>query len=116
MLWKKGGRITIRTRRVINAADDDIEAHLPMVKISIEDTGCGISEENLKRIFDPFFTSKEVGKGTGLGLSVSYGIISAHGGRIEVESQIEKGTTFRIFLPVSPASGEDVSSSSGREE
>ncbi|CAG4884924.1 putative Histidine kinase [Georgfuchsia toluolica] len=78
---------------------------LPMVEIVIKDTGCGISEANLKRIFDPFFTSKEVGKGTGLGLSVSYGIIKAHEGRIKVESTVGAGTTFRIYLPILPPSG-----------
>lgn len=72
---------------------------VPTVEFSISDTGCGIPEANLKRIFDPFFTSKEVGKGTGLGLSVSYGIIKSHGGEIKVESAVGEGTTFRIFLP-----------------
>jgi len=72
---------------------------LPVVEIAISDTGCGISKANLQRIFDPFFTSKEVGKGTGLGLSVSYGIVKAHGGEIEVESTVGEGTTFRVFLP-----------------
>ena len=73
-----------------------------MVEISIIDTGCGIPEENLQRIFDPFFTTKEVGKGTGLGLSISYGIVTAHGGTIEVESRVGTGTTFRIYLPIEP--------------
>jgi two-component system NtrC family sensor kinase len=114
---EKGGDITIQTRRVLKAADDEIgEAQPPVVEISITDTGCGISKENLKRIFDPFFTSKEVGKGTGLGLSVSYGIVSAHGGTIEVESQIDEGTTFRIFLPVCPSQGESVSCTSGGQQ
>lgn len=72
----------------------------PMVEISITDTGYGIPEANLQRIFDPFFTSKDVGKGTGLGLSVSYGIVKAHGGKISVESVVGAGTTFRVHLPV----------------
>jgi two-component system, NtrC family, sensor kinase len=72
----------------------------PMVKISITDTGSGMSEETKQKIFDPFFTTKEVGKGTGLGLSISYGIIEKHKGKIEVNSEIGKGTTFIISLPV----------------
>jgi two-component system NtrC family sensor kinase len=73
-----------------------------MVEVSVADTGCGIPKENLKRIFDPFFTSKGVGKGTGLGLSVSHGIVKAHGGTIEVESKVGEGSTFRIYLPLEP--------------
>ncbi len=75
-------------------------APAPTVEIAIRDTGCGIPEANMQRIFDPFFTSKEVGKGTGLGLSVSYGIIKAHGGLIKVESSVGIGTIFRILLPI----------------
>ncbi|GAM08872.1 signal transduction histidine-protein kinase AtoS [Geobacter sp. OR-1] len=69
------------------------------ILVEISDTGCGIPEANLKKIFDPFFTTKE-NKGTGLGLSVSYGIIESHGGMIEVSSEVGKGTTFTIMLPV----------------
>ena len=67
---------------------------------SFEDTGCGIAPENLHRIFDPFFTTKPEGQGTGLGLSVSYGIIASHGGRIEVSSEVGKGSTFTVYLPL----------------
>ncbi|MFZ6027088.1 MAG: sensor histidine kinase [Chloroflexota bacterium] len=67
--------------------------------IRIQDTGSGIAPENLKRIFDPFFTTKPEGQGTGLGLSMSYGIIANHHGRIDVQSELGKGTTFTIFLP-----------------
>jgi len=70
------------------------------VEITISDTGCGISEEDQKNIFEPFFTTKEEGKGVGLGLSVVYGIITNHNGSIEVESEVGKGSTFRILLPV----------------
>ena len=80
-----------------------------MVVISVVDTGCGIPEKNLRRIFDPFFTSKDVGKGTGLGLSVSHGIIEAHGGLIEVESKVGEGSTFRVFLPLNPPAAETAS-------
>lgn len=71
-----------------------------MVYIEICDTGKGISKDDLNRIFDPFFTTKPVGKGTGLGLSLSYGIVQKHGGSIELESEVGKGTTFRILVPV----------------
>lgn len=70
------------------------------VRISIADTGPGIPESSLERLFDPFFTTKPVGKGTGLGLSICYGIINKMGGRIDVESQMGKGTTFHVVLPV----------------
>lgn len=70
------------------------------VAIGVQDTGVGISPENLTRIFDPFFTTKPAGEGTGLGLSVSYGIVSHHKGHIQVESQAGQGTTFTVLLPV----------------
>jgi len=68
--------------------------------VEVSDTGKGIAPEHLKKIFDPFFTTKPIGKGTGLGLSLSYGIIQKHHGRIEVQSEPGKGTTFRVWLPV----------------
>jgi signal transduction histidine kinase len=71
------------------------------VMLSVRDNGSGISRENLMRVFDPFFTTKEFGKGTGLGLSVASTLIKAHGGKIEVESQLGVGTRFVITLPVS---------------
>ena len=70
------------------------------VEISIADNGCGISPENMKNIFTPFFTTKPVGKGTGLGLSICFGIIDKMGGSIEVSSEKDRGTTFTIRLPV----------------
>jgi len=73
---------------------------LENVKIEFIDTGSGIPKENLKRIFDPFFTTKTVGKGTGLGMSISYRVISDHNGKIEVESELGKGTKFTITLPI----------------
>jgi len=82
------GTITVRSR-----------LDLKHIIIEISDTGCGIEEEILPKIFDPFFTTKEVGKGTGLGLSVSYGIVSKFGGDIEVQSKVNKGSTFKIKLP-----------------
>ena len=70
------------------------------VWVEVADTGCGIQPKNLKHIYDPFFTTKPVGTGTGLGLSITYGIVRKHGGRIDVESEPGKGTTFRVSLPV----------------
>ena len=70
------------------------------VEISISDNGCGIPEEKLDKIFDPFFTTKERSNGTGLGLSICYGIIKRHNGSIEVKSEVNHGTTFKIKLPV----------------
>ncbi|MCH7535006.1 MAG: sensor histidine kinase [Bacteroidetes bacterium] len=69
------------------------------VNISIKDSGCGISEEVRPRVFDPFFTTKEIGEGMGLGLSISYGIIQTHKGTITLESEVGKGTEFKIYLP-----------------
>lgn len=71
-----------------------------MVYVSISDNGCGIDPKYLKRIFDPFFTTKPVGEGTGMGLSVTYSIIERHGGTIEVESAVGRGTSFIIAIPV----------------
>ncbi|WP_317203937.1 ATP-binding protein [Janthinobacterium sp.] len=88
---KERGTITIRT----GCAND-------WVWIEVGDTGCGIAPENLNRIFEPFFTTKPVGSGTGLGLSLSYGIITKHGGKFEVASEVGKGTRFTIRLPVNP--------------
>ena len=78
------------------------EAH-GWVDLQISDTGCGMNAEQLKRMFDPYFTTKEPGKGTGLGLLITKKVIEDHGGTIEVESEQGKGTTFRLTLPSSKA-------------
>jgi two-component system, cell cycle sensor histidine kinase and response regulator CckA len=102
-----GGSITITAEAVsINAAQ--VESHPEgrtgqFVCITVSDTGTGIYPEYLPRIFEPFFTTKEAGKGTGFGLATVYGIVKQHRGWIEVSSQLGKGTTFKIFLPVSTA-------------
>lgn len=83
------GTITIRTGR---EGDE--------VWVDIADTGQGIASEHMQKIFDPFFTTKPVGKGTGLGLSLSYGIVQKHHGRLEVKSELGKGSTFRVWLPL----------------
>jgi signal transduction histidine kinase len=71
-----------------------------MVSISIRDTGCGIAPDTIDRIWDPFFTTKEVGKGVGLGLALTYNIVKRHGGEIEVESRLGEGSQFTVLLPV----------------
>ncbi|WAC73061.1 ATP-binding protein [Roseateles sp. SL47] len=75
------------------------------VRIEVEDTGSGMTEDVRRRIFEPFFTTKPVGKGTGLGLSLSYSIIQKHAGRVEVESTPGVGTTFKVWIPIRPPSG-----------
>jgi len=93
---EQGGTIIISTGISLSASDTDQKG----VEITIADTGCGIQHEDLDKLFDPFFTTKEVGKGTGLGLSVSYGIVQRHGGTIRVQSEIDRGSTFTIWVPV----------------
>jgi PAS domain S-box-containing protein len=89
----QGGALAVATR-----------AHAAgQVEIRFADTGCGIPPENLSRIFDPFFTTMPVGQGAGLGLAISYAIVQRHQGAIEVESEVGKGTTFTVRLPVSSA-------------
>jgi two-component system, NtrC family, sensor kinase len=76
------------------------EAGQEGVEIGIADTGCGIPPEHINKLFDPFFTTKEVGQGTGLGLAVSLGIVQRHGGSIRVQSEVGKGSTFTIWVPL----------------
>jgi two-component system, cell cycle sensor histidine kinase and response regulator CckA len=98
-----GGKLAVRTANV-TAGESAQLAHKGMpaadyVRIDIADTGTGIAAEIIDKIFEPFFSTKEVGKGTGLGLSTVYGIVKQTGGFIYVDSQPGKGTTFHIFLP-----------------
>jgi len=90
---EQDGTVTIRTRRGISRHE--------AVIAEVIDEGQGIARADLPKIFDPFFTTKAPGRGTGLGLSICYGIITEHGGRIEVDSAVGAGSTFRILLPAS---------------
>ncbi len=93
---QSGGKITIKTGLSLSSRKTERKG----IELSITDTGCGIPQENLDKLFDPFFTTKEVGQGTGLGLAVSYGIVERHGGTIRVQSEVGKGSTFTIWLPL----------------
>jgi len=85
------------------------------VALSVEDTGCGMSEENLSRLFDPFFTTKSVGEGTGLGMSVSQNLAKRLGAHIEVESQVDEGTVVTVHLPVDRRAVVGVNQATGTE-
>ncbi len=86
------------------------------VAIAVQDNGIGIAEKNIQRIFDPFFTTKSEGEGTGLGLSVSFGIVTRHGGKIDVESQPGLGTTFTVLLPTEQQEGVQTEGGAQQEE
>ena len=88
-----GGDLTVRTRQPQREG-------APRVEFEIADTGRGIPPEDLDRVFDPFFTAEPTGKGTGLGLALSYGIVMEHGGRIQIDSEVGRGTTITVPLPV----------------
>ena len=89
-------RGTITARTGVEGKENDARD----VWFEVSDTGCGIAKEIMPRIFDPFYTTKVVGKGAGLGLSLSYGIVKAHDGRIDVSSELGSGSTFRVTLPL----------------
>jgi signal transduction histidine kinase len=93
----RGGALTIKTRQTPPTLSSEDGRWL---EISITDNGIGITEESKKRIFDPFFTTKKMGEGTGLGLSICEKIIKEHSGRIDVESEVGKGSTFSVYIPV----------------
>jgi signal transduction histidine kinase len=90
----EGGKLTLKTLLSQNTEGS------PVAVAEIHDTGVGIPASDLKKIFDPFFTSKAEGQGTGLGLSICHGIIHDLGGTIEVNSTIQKGSCFRVSLPL----------------
>lgn len=92
----EGGTLEIKTRSISSSSFSEKGEFL---EVSITDTGIGITEESKKRIFDPFFTTKKAGEGTGLGLAICEDIIKEHSGRLEVVSEVGKGSTFTIFIP-----------------
>jgi len=107
-----GGRLTIKTS---NTAIDEkfVQNNIGSVPgnyvlLEVIDTGCGIDKKNIKKIFDPFFTTKQIGKGTGLGLASVYGIVKGHGGYVTCESELNKGTVFKLYFPVLASKGDFV--------
>jgi PAS domain S-box-containing protein len=99
----KGGRLIIQTAAIV-ISEADVQANPKarpgaFIRLKVTDTGCGIAPQEMERIFEPFFTTKEVGKGTGLGLATVFGIVAQHRGWIEVESKVNAGTSFHIYLP-----------------
>ncbi len=110
-----GGDLEIGMKIVYKDEEENLRndglTHRSFVKISIKDTGCGITDETMKKIFDPFYTTKAVGEGTGLGLSVVHGIIAKHQGKVTVESKIGVGSTFNVYLPRIESEVQDENSS-----
>ncbi len=99
-----GGTLTIRTELIsFTEREQQFDPSVQLgsfIRLSVADTGTGIPDDVLPRIFEPFFTTKDVGKGTGLGLSIVYGIIKQHGGWVKVQSQVGRGTSFHLYIPV----------------
>ena len=101
---EEGGTLHVKLIRVEADTQTALQHHElhtgPHVRLTVTDTGCGMEPETLEHIFDPYFTTKEVGEGTGLGLSVVHGIVNTHGGAITVKSAPAKGTTFHVYFPI----------------
>ncbi len=114
----RGGQLTISTEQVvIPAGDRRLSAEMvpgAYALLRVSDTGCGIDADVKERVFEPFFTTKDVGKGSGLGLSVAYGVVQQLGGKIEVDSDPDCGSTFSIYIPIfaepqpTPSNGQTV--------
>jgi len=110
---EKGGKLTISTENFTNKEPRELGTEeMPpghWILIKVTDAGCGMSKDVMERIFEPFFTTKEVGYGTGLGLATVYGIVRQTGGYLHVESKVNKGTVFHLYLPrANEAEEEDV--------
>ena len=109
------GRITIETRNIL--VDDQFREDQPWAKpgpyarVSVSGTGTGIPADILDHLFEPFYTTKEVGKGTGLGLSTVYGIVEQHEGNVTVDSEMGKGSTFHVYLPAKEIEHKDLPAS-----
>jgi nitrogen-specific signal transduction histidine kinase/ActR/RegA family two-component response regulator len=120
----QGGRLLFRTRNVRIAEDHPLHARgrgeREYALLSVEDTGCGIAPEDMKRIYEPFFTTKAKGQGTGLGLAMVYAIIKNHGGFIECSSIVDRGTAFSLFFPAAKSMrrtlGQPVQQTTGSED
>ncbi len=100
----QGGDLLIRTENISLPEDETAHQGVPpgnFVRITVKDTGTGMDRATLQRVFEPFFTTREVGEGTGLGLSTAYGIVRTHGGFMTAESEPGAGSTFRVYLPAS---------------
>jgi hypothetical protein len=114
----RGGMLTICLEKVqLDEAGAGLHIKAkagPYVVISVSDTGTGIPPELMDKIFDPFFTTKPVGQGTGLGLATTLGIAEKHGGFINVESEAEKGTTFKVYFPAAPTEREEIAKGWGQ--
>ncbi|HEY4485361.1 MAG TPA: ATP-binding protein, partial [Nitrospiria bacterium] len=110
-----GGTLEIHAARTTPRAEREDADRDRYIRIELADTGVGIARENLDRIFDPFFSTKEAGKGTGLGLSVSASIVRSHHGRISVRSRPGELSVFTVFLPISPAAPADLEAGTGGE-
>jgi len=96
----EGGKVEVTIRRVLAQPPEGHDgAGGEYLCISVRDEGVGVPEDNMRLLFEPFFTTKDIGKGTGLGLSIAYGIVSEHGGWIDVASEPEKGSCFSVYLP-----------------